>query len=465
MACYIGEASIDERGQISGGQLGDQTGTEVKVGAWYAQTRDGRKWDWIARLKSSVENSANIKKAIATLMIESCNNQNVGYDQSRRWTFGDLCRANGWKPKEVSTPCATDCSALVACVLNCIGIRVSMGMTTRDELDQLNATGLFDIYYDSKYLTSGDHLEVGDILHMSGHTAICVQNTASTQPVPEPSKEAEKIGARMWINWSLFESGTEYSNNAGWYIMGDGGNAYGRYQFDYRYGLVPFMQFCVQQYPNLFSEFSPYIALGVGNVALKGNTALQQLFQNFTNTHLAEFSKMQNWQMYNDYYMLLRSEVQKHLGYDISNIGAYAVGTAASIAIRNSGYWDANVDIFSGTTGRESESDWIKIVMARQNAKTGGYDGNRWTVTQYNRVFSDMQSQIGVIQIGEGSLVDVPSNPTPVNPAGSNAGSAGTPEVKNPTPDTSTNGGIEAGECYNVFWFLKCFTNIMPWNK
>ena len=61
--------------------------------------------------------------------------------------------------------------------------------------------------------------------------------------------------------------------------------------------------------------------------------------------------------MFNNYYSLIRSEIQAHLGYDISNIGAYAVGTAASIAIRDSGYWDATSDIFTGTTGRESESD------------------------------------------------------------------------------------------------------------
>lgn len=466
MACYIGEATIDERGQLSGGQLGNQTGTELKVGAWYAQTRDGRKWDWIARLKSSVENSANIKKAIATLMIESCNNQNVGYDQSRRWTFGDLCRANGWKPKEVSTPCATDCSALVACVLNCIGIRVSMGMTTSDELDQLNATGLFDIYYDSKYLTTGDNLEVGDILHMSGHTAICVQNSTTELPVPEEKKEEQQVGERMYINWQFFESGREYTDNAGWYIMGGTGKgAYGRYQFQYQFGLVPFMQFCVQHYPDLFGGFQPYIDLGVGNPQLANNSGLHQLFIDYTNNHLAEFSKMQNWCMYNQYYLPLRSAIISHLGYDVANIGAYAVGTVASLAIRNGANWESNATVFSGTNGQEGEKNFISIILSRTASKWGSSETDRWLNTQPSRTFSDMDAQTGVVQIGEGSIVDVPSNPTPINPAGSNAGSAGTPEVKNPTPDTSTNGGIEAGECYNVFWCLKYFTNIMPWNK
>ena len=461
MATYIGEASKDENNNLRGGQDGDQNGLEVRVTPWFAQTRDGRTWDWVARIRNRPE----VARAIATLMIESCDNQNVGYNQDRRETFTNECRKVGWKPKNVTTPCATDCSALVACVLNCLNIKVSTSMNTYTELDQLKNTELFDILYDSKYLTTGDYLQVGDILHMSGHTAIVVQNSESTQPVPEEKKTDEQVGARMWINWQVFESGKEYSDNSGWYINGDKGRAYGRYQFDYRYGLVPFMQFCIQQYPTLFSGFQPYIDLGVGNEQLISNTGLKQLFIDYTTNHLAEFSKMQNWAMFNNYYSLIRSEIQNHLGYDISNIGAYAVGTAASIAIRDSGYWDAVSDIFTGTTGRESESDWIKLVMARQNAKTGSYDGNRWTTTQYNRVFADMSAQTGVIQIGEGTIQDSTSSPAPVNPSGSDAGSAtgsGTVEVVQPTTPPPPVGGIDARNTFCPYWSLKYFAKVLP---
>lgn len=461
MATYIGEASKDENNNLRGGKDGDQNGLEVRVTPWFAQTRDGRTWDWVARIRNRPE----VARAIATLMIESCDNQNVGYNQDRRETFTNECRKVGWKPKNVTTPCATDCSALVACVLNCLNIQVSTSMNTYSELDQLKNTELFDILYDSKYLTTGDHLQVGDILHMQGHTAIVVQNSESTQPVPEHKKEDEQVGARMWINWQVFESGKEYTDNSGWYINGDKGRAYGRYQFDYRYGLVPFMQFCIQQYPTLFSGFQPYIDLGVGNEQLISNSGLKQLFIDYTTNHLAEFSKMQNWAMFNNYYSLIRSEIQKHLGYDISNIGAYAVGTAASIAIRDSGYWDAVSDIFTGTTGRESESDWIKLVMARQNAKTGSYDGNRWTTTQYNRVFADMTAQTGVIQIGEGTIQDSTTSPAPVNPSGGDAGSAtgsGTVEVVQPTTPPPPIGGIDARSMFSPYWSLKYFADVLP---
>lgn len=461
MATYIGEASKDENDNLWGGRDGDQNGLEVRVTGWFPQTVDGRRWDWIARIR----NRPDVARAIATLMIESCDNQNVGYNQHRRETFTNECRKVGWKPKDVKVPCATDCSALVACILNCLNIHVSTGMNTNSELGELTNTGLFDILSDSKYLTTGDNLQVGDILHMPGHTAVVVQNSESHQPVPADKKEDEQVGARMWINWQFFESGKEYTDTSGWYINGDKGRAYGRYQFDYRYGLVPFMQFCIQHYPNLFSGFQPYIDLGVGNEQLVSNSGLKQMFVVYTNNHLSEFSKMQNWAMFNNYYTLIKSEIQKHLGYDVSNVGPYAVGTAASIAIRDSGYWDAVKDIFTGTTGRESESDWIKLVMARQNAKTGANDGNRWTTTQYNRVFADMQAQTGVIQIGEGTISDSTTSPAPVNPSGSAAGSAtgsGTTEVVQPTTPPPPVGGIDARSMFCPYWSLKYFANVLP---
>ena len=83
MATYIGEASKDENGNLRGGRDGDQNGLEVRVTPWFPQTGDGRRWDWVARIRNRTE----VARAIATLMIESCDNQNVGYNQDRRETY------------------------------------------------------------------------------------------------------------------------------------------------------------------------------------------------------------------------------------------------------------------------------------------------------------------------------------------------------------------------------------------
>jgi len=462
MAVYIGEASKDENGNLSGGQLGDQNGLEVRVTPWFAQTSNGRRWDWVARIK----NRPDVAKAMAILMIESCDNPNVGYDQSRRETFTDLCRQAGWKPKNVTTPCATDCSALVACVLNCVSIQVPTSMNTWSERGALESTGLFDFFDSAEYTQKADNLQMGDILHMQGHTAMCVQNSSQVQPVAEYKKEEEQVGARMWINWQYFESGKEYTDNSGWYIMGGHGNgAYGRYQFHYQYGLVPMMQFCVDQYPTLFSGFQPYIALGAGNSQLANNSSLQALMKQYTEQHLAEFSRCQNWCMYNQYYMELRNNILKNMGYDVANIGAYAMGVVASLAIRNSGNWQSNASLFSGTTGKENEVTWCNLVMSREASKVEPAEHSRWLTAQPQRLLTDKQSQTGVVQIGQGSAVDSPSNPAPVNPAGSSAGSADTPEVKDPSPQEPEIGGLDAHNSFSPFWKIRYFANVLPFSK
>lgn len=456
MATYIAEALKDENGNLSGGKAGDQNGLEVVTQLWYRLSSKGVPWDWVARLKQG----GDVAQAMAILGMQIADNSHIGYDQSQRETMTNECRKVGWNPSKIQTDCETDCSAMIACILNAVGISVSTAMTTRDEKEQLHNTGMFDFYESSEYLDTGDNLKPGDILHRNGHTAICTQNSSSAQPVPDDSKENEQVGARMYINWSKFESGKEYSDTSGWYINGDKGQAYGRYQFDYRYGLVPFMQFCVEQYQELFSGFQSYISMGVGNSELIANAGLISLFKEYTENHLAEFSKMQNWQMYNQYYLQLRQSVLNNCGYDINNIGPYAVGTAASIAIRNSGYWEANSDIFTGTTGKESEHDWIMLVCARQNAKTGNYDGDRWSTTQLNRTLSDMNPGNGVIQIGQGAFISTNPN-NPVNPAGNNAGSVGTPDIKYPNNSTAISGGIASGDVNNLLWCMKHFTNIL----
>lgn len=45
----------------------------------------------------------------------------------------------------------------------------------------------------------------------------------------------------IWMGWTIFESGNVGYGQAG----GDGGRAYGRYQFDYQYALPEFLTYVV----------------------------------------------------------------------------------------------------------------------------------------------------------------------------------------------------------------------------
>lgn len=171
MAVIIGSARIDENGKAHGGAAGDQKQTssindtvgEVSMQNFYVHSKG---W-YILRPKD-----AAIANKIAANMKTACDNANIGYDQYQR--SGVI--TNGINTK---TPTESDCSSLVReCVKEASG-KDPGNFTTENEVDVLEATGLFEskITY-----TSGTTLYTGDILvtKTKGHTAIVVSGAART---------------------------------------------------------------------------------------------------------------------------------------------------------------------------------------------------------------------------------------------------------------------------------------------
>lgn len=167
MATLCGWASIDERGKATGGQKGDQTGKEVKVGNWYnfGQTV-------VLRFKDRTK----AHKA-ATAMKQLCANDNVGYCQGHRTSLYDELAKVSWRPTELKTHCETDCSAMMSPVLKCAGISVSKNIYTGNMVDAIMATGQFTKLIGKKYTTTGDNLMEGDISVKAGkHTIMAVED-------------------------------------------------------------------------------------------------------------------------------------------------------------------------------------------------------------------------------------------------------------------------------------------------
>lgn len=166
MAVKIGHASIDERGKISGGQSGDQTGREVFERSYY-------KHPWIAVIRP---NNSKVAEKIAKAMEQACANNKIGYDQSQRTTLYTQAKAKNWDISKITTPCETDCSATVAVCVNAAGISVSKDMYTGNEKAVLKNTGKFTVYETAKYTNEDTYLKRGDILLANGHTAIVLSN-------------------------------------------------------------------------------------------------------------------------------------------------------------------------------------------------------------------------------------------------------------------------------------------------
>lgn len=165
----VGSARIDERGQLSGGQAGDQTGQEVAIEPWYLHSKG-----WvIIRAKDS-----HIAERIAVDMEMACNNNLIGYDQSTSWDLYDKVRQYGWDCSKLKVAAETDCSSLVrTCVAYATGKNIPW-FSTLNQVIVLSNTGYFDIITDAKYTCSPDYVRRGDILctRTQGHTVVVLDN-------------------------------------------------------------------------------------------------------------------------------------------------------------------------------------------------------------------------------------------------------------------------------------------------
>ena len=191
MAVKIGSARIDERGRISGGRAGDQTGNEVSTQSWYAHSKGWR----LLRPISTAD-----AEMIASCMAAACKNDKIGYDQGQRNTLYNAAKKVGFNVAEVSVAVETDCSALVRVCCAYAGISAS-DFNTSSEANALLKTGLFVEKTDSKFTKKADYLKRGDVLvtKSKGHTVIVLSNGAKADTTPEPTPNYT-LGSRILRN-------------------------------------------------------------------------------------------------------------------------------------------------------------------------------------------------------------------------------------------------------------------------
>ena len=186
MAVKVGSARIDERGQISGGAAGDQSGKEVSTQDWYKHSQG-----WVVLRPKSEEDA----EKIARCMQMACDNSHIGYDQSQRSTLYAAAQKVGFDVSKITKNVETDCSALVRVCCAYAGIMVG-DFNTANEASVLMATGKFSKLTAAKYTDSSDYLKRGDILvtKTQGHTVVVLSNGSK---VGKPAETAKKTVAQL----------------------------------------------------------------------------------------------------------------------------------------------------------------------------------------------------------------------------------------------------------------------------
>lgn len=162
----ISNSGHDEIGKASGGQAGDQTGTEWEIRSWY-----NRPWDLVLRYPDK-----KVRKLIAQYAKAAALNNNIGYNQGDRLSFWEALKKSNYDPSQIKIKCNADCSAGVTAIVKAVGHILKLPKL--ENLSASNWTGSmranfrnagFEVLTESKYLTSDKYLVPGDILLNEQH--------------------------------------------------------------------------------------------------------------------------------------------------------------------------------------------------------------------------------------------------------------------------------------------------------
>lgn len=176
----LSNSGHDERGKASGGQAGDQTGTEWQIRSWY-----NRPWDCVLRFPDK-----NVRKLIAKYARAAANNNMIGYNQMNRLSFWQALKKADYDPAKIKTKCDSDCSAGVTAIVKAVGHILQLPKL--ENLSASNYTGSmratfrasgFTVLTEKKYLTSDKYLVPGDILlNENHHTCINLDYGEKVKP-------------------------------------------------------------------------------------------------------------------------------------------------------------------------------------------------------------------------------------------------------------------------------------------
>lgn len=164
----VASARINEKGTITGGQPGDQTGKEVSIQNWYLHKKG-----WIViRAKDD-----NIREAIAHNMESIVNNDNIGYCQTHRSSLTTASKQYGYDASKVTQKVEVDCSEAVRNCLLYAGIPIQ-SFSTATEATAIMHTGEFYKITDTQITNYPDYLIRGDnlVTRTKGHTVVVLDN-------------------------------------------------------------------------------------------------------------------------------------------------------------------------------------------------------------------------------------------------------------------------------------------------
>ena len=155
--------------------------------------------------------------------------------------------------------------------------------------------------------------------------------------------------------FTKFESGSVGYAQTG----GDSGKACGKYQFDYRYSLVPFLNYCYKANKTFFKGFKPFLNISPGSSSLINNKKLYEAWAEVYKADSKYFSTMQDNFALEHYYKPVEDALAAK-GINLAVRAYVCRGAVFSYSIQHGQTVAVNAVIKAGLTDAVSDRDFLK---------------------------------------------------------------------------------------------------------
>ena len=194
--------------------------------------------------------------------------------------------------------------------------------------------------------------------------------------------QRQNQAAAGYSNWfdpigylsAKYESGANPDDTGG-----DGGNAYGKYQLDYRYDLQDFIDWAYNRSPVLYAEFSQFANQENGD-SLRANEALYSAWHAIYARDALQFEADQDEFMANVYYYPSLSWLNIAKGINLDTRSDALKAVVFSHAVRN-GPGISLREFIGGCNGFSSDETIIKTMYAHSRSVHPG-EVTRWTLEE-----------------------------------------------------------------------------------
>ena len=166
-----------------------------------------------------------------------------------------------------------------------------------------------------------------------------------------------------FLFFTIYESGRSDDFYQGYnQTGGDHGNACGKYQFDYRYSLLPFVKYCYQKDPVFFREFKIYASLSLLQKSkLQGNTAFYRAWNTIFSRNKVKFANYQDQYAKQEYYDITERYLSKY-GIDMSKRPDVVKGAVYSYSIQHGQLSAANAVVAAKISNSTSDSEFLRLL-------------------------------------------------------------------------------------------------------